>query len=82
MFDEIYTSVSVPVYTIVNPIVIFVIVFLMACLAFYLGMLAFGVGISFEFLLMVIMYANKTYHFIALPLFVLILAFILLVIEH
>ncbi len=82
MFDEIYTPVSVPVYTIVNSIVIFVIVFLMACLAFYLGMLAFGVGIGFEFLLMVIMHANKTYHFIALPLFVLILAFILLVIEH
>ena len=82
MNDEIYSPVSIPVYTIINAVVIFIIAFLMSSLAFYIGMVAFGLGIGSEFLLMIIMHANKTYHFIALPLFILILAFIFLVIEH
>ena len=82
MNNELYTAVNNGLWTVLNTVIIFVITFLMTCLAFYLGFIAFGVGIGFEFLLMVIMHSAKTYHFISLPILILIIAFIILIIMH
>ena len=59
-------------------LVIFGMVFLMTSLAFYLGIVAFAFGIGAEFIIMVIMHSAKAYYFISLPIFILIIAFVIL----
>ncbi len=80
--DEIYHQANLGVITVVNTFVIFGVVLLMTCLAFYLGIVAFAFGIGAEFIIMAIMHSAKAYYFISLPIFVLILAFIILIILH
>jgi len=80
--DELYLPINTFGLIAINTILIFVIVFLMASLAFYVGIVTFGVGIGLEFLMMVILHSAKLYYFISLPIFILILAFIIIIINH
>jgi len=80
--DEIYHKANLGVTSIVNMLVIFGMVFLMTSLAFYLGIVAFAFGIGAEFIIMVIMHSAKAYYFISLPIFILIIAFVILIILH
>ena len=80
--DKIYTKISTVSYALINTVIVFGLVLLMTCLAFYLGIVAFALGIGFEFLLMVIMHSNKTYYFISMPIFLLIFAFVVLITLH
>ncbi len=80
--DELYLPINTFGLIAINTILIFVIVFLMASLAFYVGIVTFGVGIGLEFLMMVILHSTKLYYFISLPIFILILAFIIIIINH
>lgn len=82
MNNKLYTKVSTVSYTFINMIIIFAIVLLMTCLAFYLGIAAFVIGIGIEFILMMIMHSSKTYYFISMPLFLLVLALIIMIGLH
>ena len=66
----------------INTLVVFVITFLMTCLAFYLGFIAFACGIGIEFLLTFILHSAKSYYFISLPILILLIAFVTLIVIH
>ena len=80
--DELYLPINTFGLILINTIVIFGIVFLMASLAFYIGIGAFALGIGLEFILAIIMHSCKLYYFISLPVFTLILAFVIIIINH
>ena len=80
--DELYLPINTFGLVVINTVIIFGFVLLMACLAFYIGIIAFGVGIGFEFILAIIIHAGKLYYFISLPIFMLILAFVIIIINH
>ena len=80
--DKLYLEAPNYVFAIINTILIFGVVLLMTCLAFYLGIGAFALGIALEFIIMVITHASKTYYFITLPVFILVIAFVVLIIMH
>ena len=80
--NKLYSKTKTVSYTFINIFVIFGIVLLMTCLAFYLGIAAFALGIGIEFMIMAIMHSNKTYYFISMPIFLIIFAFIILIIMH
>ena len=80
--DELYLPINTIGLILINTIVIFGIVFLMASLAFYIGIGAFALGIGLEFILAIIMHSCKLYYFISLPIFTLILAFVIIIINH
>ena len=80
--NRLYTKVSTVSYTFINIFIIFIFVMLMTCLAFYLGIASFLVGIGVEFLLMAIMHSSKTYYFISMPMFLLVLAMVIMIGLH
>jgi len=80
--NKLYSKTSTVAYTFINIFLIFGIVLLMTCLAFYLGIAAFALGIGLEFMIMAIMHQSKTYYFVSMPIFLIIFAFIILIIMH
>ncbi len=82
MNDRLYLGIPNYLYTILNVIVIFIIALSMTCLAFYLGIAVFGVGIGIEFVILFIAHSAKTYYFISLPILILIVAFVLVIADH
>ena len=80
--DKLYTKVSTVSYTFINIIAIFGIVLLMTCLAFYLGIVAFALGVGIEFIIMAIMHSAGSYYFISMPVFLLIFAFVVMITLH
>ncbi len=80
--DKLYLEMPNYAGAIINTLVIFGIVLLMTCLAFYLGIGAFVLGIGLEFIIMLIAHGSKAYYFITLPVFILIVAFVILIILH
>ncbi|MCR5113624.1 MAG: adenylate/guanylate cyclase domain-containing protein [Acholeplasmatales bacterium] len=80
--DELYLPINSALWTTLNVVIIFVISFLMTSFVFYLATVVFAAGIGLEFLLMVIMHSAKVYHFVSLPILILILAFVSLIVYH
>jgi len=80
--DTLYKPASTWLLTLINTAIVLTIVFLMSSLAFYLGIITFFSGIGIEFLLMFLLHQGKTYYFISLPIFLLVLAFVILIILH
>ena len=82
MHDDLYSPASTVSYTLINMVVIFAIVLLMVSLAFYLGIVAFVLSIGIEFLIMIISHSAGKYYFISMPVFLLVLAFIIMITLH
>lgn len=80
--DEIYSPAPNYLLAIINTVIIFGILLLMSCFIFYLGIVTFALGIGLEFITLFTMYSFKTYYFMSLPLFMLIVAFVILIILH
>ena len=82
MHDDLYLPISTAGYTLINMVVILVVVLLMVSLAFYLGIVAFVLSIGIEFLIMIISHSTGKYYFISMPVFLLVLAFIIMITLH
>ena len=54
----------------------------MASLIFYLGAASFGLGVILEFVILFIAHGAKTYYFISLPTLLIVLAFVIVIINH
>ena len=82
MNEKLYSVVSTTSYTFINILVIFGVVLLMTCFAFYLGIVMFALGIGLEFLLMIIIHSAGSYYFISMPIFLLAIAFVIMITLH
>ena len=82
MNEKLYSVVSTTSYTFINILVIFGVVLLMTCFAFYLGIVMFALGIGLEFLLMIIIHSAGLYYFISMPIFLLVIAFVIMITLH
>ncbi len=80
--DKLYTPTPVYASTLINTALIFGIALLMTSVVFYLGIVAFALGIGLEFIISLIMHSCGSYYFISTPLFILILSFVILIILH
>lgn len=82
MENELYLPSNTLSNAIINTLLVFVIAFSMMSFAFYFSVVSFGLGIGFEFLIMLILYNMHRYYFISLPSLILIVSFIFVIALH
>ncbi len=80
--NELYTPLSNVGHAFINAFAVSIVIFLMTCLAFYISIGVFALGIGLEFILAIIIHSMKAYYFISLPILILIIAFVILIIMH